>query len=260
MKNRNRHIHRGSRQGFTLLELIVAIVILVIAMSIAFEAFTGTIRGWKRGTEVADGIKHGDFAMTQLASALNSMLYFYNPRKTYAFKLEKDTAANGLPSDIVSFVTVNGAFMPADSPYAKGPHRVRLFVDGDEYGNPALYALAMPAISDEEEFEDKFDAEPVLVSREVSGLEIMIWDKQNETWTDEWEPENAVPERIQVSLYVSSKDKNEEPIVFRRVLEIPVFESMKDRLTNPSRTTGNSGNTIKNRERNRSGASNTAPR
>jgi prepilin-type N-terminal cleavage/methylation domain-containing protein len=235
MKTHNRHSHRGSRQGFTLLELIVAIVILVIAMSIAFEAFTGTLRGWKRGTEVIDGIKHGDFAMTQLASALNSMLYFNNPRKTYAFKLEKDTAATGLPGDIVSFVTVNGAFMPANSPYAAGPHRIKLFVDEDEYGDSALFALAMPAISDVEEFEEEFDVEPALVSREVSGLEVMIWDKQNETWTEEWEPENAVPERIEISLYISSKDKNEEPIVFRRVLEIPVFESMRDRLSSPSK-------------------------
>lgn len=235
----NRHTDRKPRrQGFTLLELIVAIVILVIAMSIAFEAFTGTIRGWKRGTEVADGIKHGDFAMTQLTSALNSMLYFNNPRKTYAFKLEKDTAATGLPGDIISFVTVNGAFMPADSPYAEGPHRIKLFVDGDEYGNSALYALAMPAISDEEEFEDEFGAEPALVSRQVGGLEVMIWDKQNETWTDEWEKNNAVPERIEISLYISSTDESEEPIVFRRVLEIPVFDSMKDRLSNPSKSKG----------------------
>ena len=70
--------------GFTLLELMAAMVILTIAMSIAFEAFSGTIRGWKRGTEVIESIKHGDFAMNQLVSALNSTLYFNNPRKTYA--------------------------------------------------------------------------------------------------------------------------------------------------------------------------------
>lgn len=239
MKTCRRHAHREPKQGFTLLELIVAIVILVIAMSIAFQAFTGTIRGWKRGTEVADGIKHGDFAMTQLASALNSMLYFYNPRQTYAFKLEKDTAISGLPGDIVSFVTVNSAFMPADSPYFKGPHRIRLFVDEDEYGEPALFALAMPAISDEEEFEDEFDAEPALVAREVSGLEVMIWDDQNESWTDEWDSDNSVPQRIEIRMYISSKDPDEEPIIFTRVLEIPVFESMQDRLSDPSRMKSN---------------------
>jgi prepilin-type N-terminal cleavage/methylation domain-containing protein len=236
--------HRRTQQGFTLLELIVAIVILVIAMSISFEAFTGTIRGWKRGTEVADGIKHGDFAMSQLAAALNSMLFFDNPRKTYAFKLEKDTASTGLPGDIISFVTVNKAFMPPDSPYAKGPHRIRLFVDDDEYGDPALFALPMPAISDEEEFEDEFDAEPMLVSRAISGLEIMIWDRQNEDWTDDWDMNNSVPERIELSVYVSSRDKNEEPILFRRVLEIPVHESVRDRLSNPS-----SGNPARERRR-----------
>ena len=78
------------QDGFTLLELIVAMVILTITMSIAFQAFSGTIRGWRRGTEVADGIKHGDFAMNQLSSALNSTIYFFNPKKSYAFTFEKN--------------------------------------------------------------------------------------------------------------------------------------------------------------------------
>ena len=50
----------------------MALSLLTIAMSIAFQAFSGTMQGWKRGTEVIDGIKHGDFAMTQVKAALNS--------------------------------------------------------------------------------------------------------------------------------------------------------------------------------------------
>jgi hypothetical protein len=71
-------------------------------------------------------------------------------------------------------------------------------------------------------------------------LEILVWDKQNETWTDEWDQDNAVPERIEISLYISSDDEDEEPIKFTRVLDIPVFDSMKDRLSDPSKMkTGN---------------------
>ena len=66
-----RPLHPNPRLGFTLLEILVAMVILTVAMSIAYSAFSGTIRGWKRGIEVIDGIKHGDFAMTQLVAALN---------------------------------------------------------------------------------------------------------------------------------------------------------------------------------------------
>ncbi len=233
VKNDRLLSHQESRQGFTLLEVIVAIVILAAAMSIAAEVFTATLQGWKRGTEVAEGIKHGDFAMNQLVAALDSTVYFYNPRKVYAFRVEKDST-QGLPSDIISFVTANSAFMPPYSPYAHGSHRLKVFVDLDDKGKPALFALPMPAIADPDEFEDEYAAEPLLVSRSISGLEIQFWDKDSEIWSEEWEPENSIPERIKIDLYISSLDEDEEPILFSRVIEIPVSKSVNLRLTGPT--------------------------
>lgn len=234
---------RAGLRGFTLLELMVAMVILTIAMSIAFQAFSGTIRAWKRGTEVMDGIKHGDFAMNQVASALNSAIYFYNPRKSYAFTFEKNTAGR-LPADTISFVTASGAFMPASSPLGSGPHRLTLFIDSLD-GAPALFATAMPAIANPEDEESQYDEEPILVSRAVQGLEILFYDTELKDWTDVWEKENAMPERIRLNLFVASADEDEEPIEFSRVLEIPVAPSVAAKLTGPSNikqsgaTTGN---------------------
>ena len=232
MKSKTNHVKTGRRQAFTLLELMVAMVLLTISMSIAFQAFSGTIRGWKRGTEVLDGIKHGDFAMGQLMAALNSTIYFYNPRKTYAFKFEK-SSSGGLPADMISFVTSSGAFMPVDSPFTTGPHRLQLFIDDDD-GESALFATPMPAIANDEEFEDEYDAEPILVSRAIQGLEILFWNEDNEDWTEEWEHENSIPERILLTVFVASEDKDEDPIEFARVIEIPVAESVKDKFTSPT--------------------------
>ena len=222
--------------GFTLLELMVAMVILTIAMSIAFQAFSGTIRAWRRGTEVIEGIKHGDFAMNQLANALNSTIYFFNPRKSYAFKIEKGTDS-GLPSDTISFVTASSAFMPDSSPLQQGPHRIKLYIDDDDRGDPALFSIAFPAIADEEEAEDEYDAEPHLVSRAVQGLEILLYDDELEDWsTDEWEKENSIPERVLILIYVASEERDEEPIVFTRVLDIPVSQSLGANLKGPTKT------------------------
>jgi len=237
-------ILNGKRQtanGFTLLELMVAMVILTIAISIAFQAFSGTIRGWKRGTEVVEGIKHGGFAITRISSALNSTIYFYNPHKSYAFKMEKGSIS-GLPADTISFVTTSSAFMPKGSPFQHGPHRIKLFIDNDGQGDPSLFAIAMPAISDEEEFEDEYDTEPILVSRAIQGLEVLIYDEDTEDWSaDAWEKENSIPERVMLTIYAASEDENEEPIAFSRVLEIPTAQSVKAKL--PSPTIGKPRNT-----------------
>lgn len=251
MKREIEHLEPEAKAAFTLLELIVAIVILVVSMSIAFEAFSSTIRGWKRGMEVAEGITHGDFAMQPLVCALDSTIYFYNQRKCYAFKIENGTKS-GYPADLISFVTASGAFMPADSPYAKGPHRLKLYIDTDNHGDPALFAIPMPAIADDEEFEDEFDVVPILVSHSVCGLDIQFWDSENEDWTEEWEEENSVPERVQVTLVVAAEDENDEPIEFTRVIEIPVFDSVKERLSSPTITKASSGSAPARRTNNQS--------
>lgn len=216
-------------------------VIMVTAMAIAFQSFSGTIRGWKRGMEVIDGIKHGDFAMNQLAAAINSTIYFSNPRKTYAFKFEKESMS-GLPTDSISMVTSSGAFIPHNSPFVAGPHRLNIFIDTED-GSPALFVSALPAVANDEEAVDEYDADPILVSTAVQGLEIRVWDADNEEWTDEWEKENSVPERIRLAVYVASEDEKEEPIKFERVIEIPVALSVKENLKSPTiSSTGNNNN------------------
>ena len=154
-KQRQRSGKLRTAPGFTLLELMAAMVLLTIAMSIAFEAFSGTIRGWKRGTEVVEGIKHGEFAMNQLAAALNSTIYFNNPRKSYAFEMEKGTV-NSLPADTISFVTASGAFMPEGSPLQHGPHRLELFIDDDEVANENWMAAYL-AMLDQHDCDGAFD-------------------------------------------------------------------------------------------------------
>ncbi len=209
--------------------------ILTIAMAISFQAFSGTIRAWKRGTEVIEGIKHGDFAMSQLATALNSTIYFFNTRKNYAFKLEKDTFS-GLPADTISFVTASSAFMKEGSPLQHGPHRLKLYIADDDRGNPALFSTAFPAIANEEDAEREYDEEPHLVSRSVQGLEILLYDDELEDWTtDDWEEENSIPERVMIVIYVASENEREEPLIFTRVLEIPVAQSLSEKLPGPSK-------------------------
>ncbi len=219
--------------GFTLLELIAAVTILVVVMGIAFQAFTGTIRGWKRGTEVMNGIHHGDFSMNQMAAALRSIIYFNNPRKTYAFRLEKNIGTD-LPADRISFVTSSRFFMSVDSTFAQSPHRIQLFIDEDEDGNPSLHSLVMPAIADEEQFIEEYAAEPHLVSRAVRGLEVLVWNGTDEEWEDQWELENSIPERLLLSLYVVASDEDEPPIVFSRTLDLPTAESVKEAIDHPS--------------------------
>ena len=68
-------------------------------------------------------------------------------------------------------------------------------------------------------------------------MEILLWDKELEDWsTDEWEEENSIPERVLVIIYVASEEEDEEPIVFERILDIPVAQSIGAKLKGPTKT------------------------
>jgi prepilin-type N-terminal cleavage/methylation domain-containing protein len=227
--------HRGTA-GFTLLELMASMIILTISMLVAFEAFNGTIRGWRRGTEVVEGIKHGEFAMKQMAAALNSAIYFYDPRNIYGFVMEKNTFA-GMPADTISFVTASSAFVPEWSPLRHSPHRIIFFIEDDGSGRPALFAFVSPAIADVEESIEEYNAEPFLVSRAVQGIDVQIYNQQLEEWlSEDWNRPHAIPERLLLTLFVGSDEEDEEPIAFSRVIEIPVAPSAKYKLRGPTQS------------------------
>ena len=161
-----------------------------------------------------------------------------------------------LPVDWISFVTASPYFLHPNDPLAEGPHRLQLFIQDDEYGNPALHSISMPALSDEEEFIDTYNPEPYLITRAVQGFEILIYDFDNEDWTDEWDFDNHIPQRLLISIFVASEDETEEPVIYSRVFNIPVAESMDQPLSAPTTANtvaqndngGNAGNsTIKGR-------------
>jgi prepilin-type N-terminal cleavage/methylation domain-containing protein len=221
--------------GFTLLELIVAMVILTMTMALSFQAFSGTIRGWKRGTRVMENIKHGQFAMLQLANALNSTVYFNNPRQSYGFIFEKNGGNSAdYPADIISFVTASSAFVPYGHPLTRGPHRLKLYIDKSDNGEDALFAEIRPIVADE----DKYKADPILVTTGIQGIECTFYDEEQDSWTDEWTHKNSIPKRIKVALYAppNKDEKADDGVVFTRIFEIPVAASVPAQLKGPSQS------------------------
>ena len=67
--SRNRPRHGG---GFTLLEVLVALTVLVTVMAIVGATLVATINGWDRGQRALDGMRRGEYVMDQLANALRS--------------------------------------------------------------------------------------------------------------------------------------------------------------------------------------------
>lgn len=209
---------RYRRGGFTLLELLLALSIFALSFGIVGAAFYTTTRAWSRGAQALDGLHAGDFVMDQLVCALRSAAWFRTTGNHYGFRLED--GAGTYPSDRISWVASGTALVPADSPYRRGLHRLDLSVEEPVSGDTALGVRVTPPFIEEDELE--FEPDVWIVGSGVRGLDCRIWDGEVEDWVDEWIHTNRLPTRIEVALYFDPPDPGEDPIVIRRLVDIPV--------------------------------------
>lgn len=206
------------KQGFTLLEVLVAVTLLATAFTIIWSTFSTTLTGWRRSTEFLDRINHGDFVIDQIESTLRSAAFFPNRPDKYGFWLDSKGGGNA-PRDTISWVTSGSGFMKPDDPLANGLHRIMISVEDAPGGDSGLAVRAFQHMQKEIE---KNDVDPWFISSRVVGLDCRPYNFEDEDWDDEWEDTNAVPSLVEVTVYMEPLERNEQPVRLQRIIEIPV--------------------------------------
>lgn len=208
-------LHR-SAFGFTMLELLVALAILVAAFSIIWSTFFSTVRAWERGGELLDQLHNGDFVLEQLVLSLRSAAFFGNLPGAYGFRMED--RGGRYPRDEISWVTSGTSFLPADSPLANGLYRIHVTIEDNDEGEAAVAVRAFPHLA--ESGED--DVDPWYVSTRVKGLDCRTYNFEEEYWEDAWEDTNALPSLVEITLFTDPIEEYGDPVILQRLVEIPV--------------------------------------
>lgn len=211
--------------GFTFVELLVALAILVAAFAIIFTIFATTLSAWRRGSEALAGMHHGDFVMDQLVQSLRSAAFFDSVPAFYEFRLDKRQAA-GSPGDLISWVTTSSAFMPLDHPFGQGLRRIVLTIERTERGEYGVAVRALPHLSED----DMEEPEPWFVSTRVQGLRCRIFDDELGQWQDDWDEEEAIPSLMEVTLYIAAEQAGDPPVRLQRAITIPIAPAVTNRV------------------------------
>lgn len=202
------------RAAFTMLELLVALAVLILAFSIIWTTFSSTVKAWRRGSQLVDELHHGDFVMEQLVAALRSAAFFPTRPDKYGFWLDDSG-----DRDEISWVTSGSTFMPPGSPLAQGLHRLMVKIESNKDGEDSFAVRAFPHLSEEM---DENDADAWYISSRIKGLSVRTWNHEDEAWEDEWEDTNKIPGLVEVTLLMEPLEKYGEPVKMMRLVEIPM--------------------------------------
>jgi prepilin-type N-terminal cleavage/methylation domain-containing protein len=252
------------RRGFTLVEILLAVVLLGILTALTMATFNSVTHGWQVSTDYLDKMQRTDFALNQVVSGLRSLYYPHGGEQSYDYGFYLTDNGDGEDpdrSDVIEWSKRGSAIVGSKSAAADTVHRVQLMVleEGNhDYIEPievtGLYARHCPDVTlrpkdnrDDIDFSFGNDEmyQPVLIADGIVGFNcrVLPTDEKVEAehdeslFEDKWDTSNAVPYKVELTFFLADPDgrayrSNTAPIM--RIVRMPLYEQAKDGAAPPS--------------------------
>jgi len=242
------------RRGFTIIEMLLAIMILSIMTVISTMAFRTVVHNWTLATEMADNMQRVDYVTAQVAYALRSA-YFptgVEPTKADGFMLYDENERNDPDrSDVISWTKLGPSIVGRNSRFARSPHKVTLFVRSERDADDEHPAGLIAKVIGEDKFRpDDFDEDDennwdwFLLGSQVQGFNCRVLDKDEPfshgmaNWQDTWDTSNCIPRRVQLTFWMKPIDEDKDPYPVVRVVELPLWDISQNPLKTDSTASG----------------------
>ncbi len=253
----------GGRAGFTMIEMLMAVLIVGVITTFSVLTFNAVSSGWQTATDYMDTMQRTDFALNQLISGLRSMYFPHDGKNDgsydYGFYLtDNGDGEDPDRSDIIEWSKTGTAIVGNKSAVADTVHRVQVMVleEGDnDWGETidvtGLYARQCPDAAlrpkdDEVDYTFANDEmyQPVLIADGIVGFNCRVLKSaENATsdagapeFEDEWESSNSVPYKVELTFFVKDKEAKSyrtDTAPLMRIVRIPIYEQSQDRAAPP---------------------------
>ena len=257
------------RRAFTMVELLVAVMILGTMSALMALVFNTVTNTWTMSTEYMDKMQRADYALNQVVSGLRSMYYPHTGQQDYNYGFMLNPGGEGgdgkdpRSSDVIEWAKTGSAIVGGQNASADTVHRVQIMVleeGNDDYKDPimvtGLYARMCPdpALRPKHDknvreidytFANADMYQPVLVADGVVGFNCRVMKSPDDTdanvsnakFEDEWAESNSVPYKVELTFWVADPEaksyrSNTAPLM--RIVRIPIYEQSQDAATLPS--------------------------
>lgn len=198
------------RNGFTLIELIVATSMLAILAAASYTALATGTRAATKVKRYNNMIAHGQIALQTIASDLRAAIIH---DKFVLTALDRQTEA--LPTDTIDFIAVGHPHLNYQEPTA-GRYEVGYYIENDPDTDFQWLVRREDATLDEDPLEG---GAITLAGPYVTSLNLSFYDGIQ--WYSSWIQQEDLPKVVYVEILVVDKDEIENPIPFSTT--IPIF-------------------------------------
>lgn len=265
------------RRGFTMLELLMAVMLLGMMSVVSIITYRAVTNGWRVSREYMDTLQRTDYALDQLVSGLKCAYYPHSGEQSYDYGFQLFDNGDGdspRDSDIIEW-TKKGPALVGGSATGDASHRIQVMVLeegdsswGERIEKTGLYARVKPmakvmpsstshAREDEFSFANEELYRPILIAKDVDGFNCRVQPtapeavesqkkEEKEAFEDEFSASNAVPYKVQLTFYVQKEDpeyaSRRQRIPILRIVRLPVHEQSLDGASLPGNEKEKSSN------------------
>jgi general secretion pathway protein J len=190
---------RRGEGGFTLLELVLALSIVAVMLTVLFGGLRVSLRAWSRGEERAESLQHGR-GLTQLVEQALAGTYPFQGR------LDQNAQPQLLclgEADRLAFVTVSPPIaLPAPVAFTA----VTLSAGAGSAPGLAIREKSLP------NFDPFVEVAPSLVDPSVTAIRFRYLRGADGAWEDTWDvaQEQTLPRAIEVTLTATVNGRAQE--------------------------------------------------
>ena len=252
------------RRAFTLMEILLAVVLLGVITVVTMMTFNAVTRGWQVSTDYLDKMQRTDFALNQVVSGLRSLYYPHGGEQSYDYGFclyDNGDGEDPRSSDVIEWSKRGSAIIGSKSAAADTVHRVRLMVleeGNNDYIEPievtGLYARHCPDVTlrpkdNPDDIDFSFDNDemyqPILIADGIAGFNCRVLKDKDKVeaehdeslFEDTWDTSNAVPYKIELTFYLADPDGRayrSEAAPIMRIIRLPLHEQSLDGAAPPS--------------------------
>ncbi|HUI08035.1 MAG TPA: prepilin-type N-terminal cleavage/methylation domain-containing protein [Verrucomicrobiae bacterium] len=205
-----------ARQGFTLVEVLLAVMILSLVVTAVYSTWSAALSAWRRGSDASEVFQRQRIVMESLTELAESVVYYGASPGLYAI------TGTSKPDwgDTVSFVTASDVLLPPSEAIDAGMRRVTISMEQDDYGRKYLAIVNEPAVS-EDETNITATLQAHVLSMDVSGFYVRYLDPRDNAWYNKWDENSLIPLAMEFTVVFGEQGDRLPPVVVTRAVDLP---------------------------------------